>query len=45
MEQISRQQDHVNITLSGQTHDLMEGLPTVVPADGVSFIVPDMVVS
>ena len=44
MEQITSEEDHVYITFLCQTHDFMEGLPAVVAADGVSFVVADMTV-
>ena len=44
VEQIPSQQHHVDILLLGQTHHLVETLPAVVSPDGISFIVPNMVV-
>lgn len=44
VEQIPSQQHHVDILLLGQTHHFVEALPAVVSPDGISFIVPNMVV-
>ncbi len=44
MEQIPRQQYHVDILLLRQAHDLVEALPAVVAADRVALVVADMTV-
>ena len=44
VEQIPSQQHHVDILLLGQAHDFVITLPAVVAPNGISFIVPNMVV-
>lgn len=39
MEQIPRQEDHVDILFFGQTHDFVEAVCTVVAADSIAFVV------
>lgn len=45
MEQIPRQENHVDILFFGHTHHLMETLPTIISPDGISLVVADMIVS
>lgn len=44
MEEISSEQNHVDVSFSGQAHDFIESLPTVVAPDRVAFVVADMIV-
>ena len=44
MEEVTGEEDHVNIAIFGQTHDFMERLPGVITSDRVSFVGSDMVV-
>jgi len=45
MEEVARKENHVHISLLGQAHDFMEGLPTVISTDWISLCIADMVVS
>lgn len=42
VEQVTRQQHHVDVAVFGETHHLMERLPAIVATDRVAFIVADM---
>lgn len=42
VEQVAREQHHVNVAVFGETHHLMECLPAVVAADWVPFVVADV---
>lgn len=44
MEQVSREQDHVDISFLGQTHHFVEALPAIVTPDRITLVVTDMVV-
>lgn len=44
MEQVSSQEDHINISFLGQAHYFVEALPAVVPTDGISLVVADMII-
>jgi hypothetical protein len=44
MKQVSSQENHVNIPFLGQAHYFVEALPAVVPTDGISLVVADMVI-
>ena len=44
MEEIAREKNHVDVTLLGEAHDLVEGLPAVVATDCIAFAVADMIV-
>jgi hypothetical protein len=44
VEEIASEEDHVDIALLGQAHDLVEGFPAVISSDGIAFVVADMVI-
>ena len=44
MEQVSSQENHINIPFLGQAHYFVEALPAVVPTDGISLVVADMII-
>jgi hypothetical protein len=44
VEEITCQEDHINIPFLGQTHYLVEALPAIVAANGVSLVVADMII-
>lgn len=45
MEQITGQENHVDIPSLGQLHDFVEGLPAIVATNRVALIIADMIVS
>jgi hypothetical protein len=44
MEQITGEQDHIDISFSGKSHDLVKSLPTVLATNGISLAVADMII-
>lgn len=44
MEEITTQQDHVDVLLLCYLHDLVKGTPTVILADGVALRITDVVI-
>lgn len=42
VEQVARQQHHVDVAVLRKTHHLVERLPAVIAADRVAFVVADM---
>jgi hypothetical protein len=44
VEEIAGQQNHIHVAVFGDGHDFVKRLPTVVAADGISFVVAHMVV-
>jgi len=44
VEEVTREQNHVNISFFGKTHNLMKTSPAVVASDRVALIVANMIV-
>lgn len=44
MEEVPRQQHHIDIPFFGDGHDFVKGFPAVVPPLRVAFRIPNMVV-
>jgi hypothetical protein len=44
VEQVTTEEDHIDITSAGELHDLIKSAPTVILANGVSLFKPDMVI-
>jgi len=44
MKEVTTKEHHVDISFFGKAHDLMKGLPGIIAANWISFIVANMVV-
>jgi len=44
VEEVSGKQDHVDIFVFGEAHDFVKAFPAVIATDGITLIVPNMVI-